>query len=190
MMRADYFEARQRVKNPAMGGFCRLTAWFRLKRDAASPQEKPLTACAALNKMSVPAADLRAGFLQMMLERRLFVVRAISQAGPQEVERMPRTIGVQGNQSQVPTFLVRGRLQGGQTMLHHPGRRPVRLAGVEHLEIIQHANHDGPRADRLERDAQVGSLESDALAEPPAALVSRKDPCENASRNSVPATDS
>src|SRR5580704_16025728 len=129
-----------------------------------------------LFKTSIPAADLRAGFLQMMLERRLFVVGAISEAGPQEVQRVARTIGVQRNQGQIATFLVRGGLQRGQAMLHHPGGRPVRLASVEHFEIVEHANHDGPRADRLERHAQVGPLESDALAEPSAALVSRKDP--------------
>src|SRR5580700_5522296 len=59
---------------------------------------------------SVPAADLRAGFLQVVLEARLFVVGAVSQAGAQEVEGVPRTVGVERDQGQVAAFLVGGRL--------------------------------------------------------------------------------
>ena len=79
---------------------------------------------------------------------------------------MSRPIGAQGNQGEVAAFLIRARLQRGQTMLHQPRRSPLILARVQRLQIVQHADHDRPRADGLQRRSDIRLADTGDFAQP------------------------
>src|SRR5580704_3626661 len=73
---------RRRRANGDRGEQRRWTAARKSCKGAAEIRSRRTSRPAA----SVPAADLRAGFLQMVLERCPFIVRAISQARAQQIE--------------------------------------------------------------------------------------------------------